>query len=58
MKQVRVLFTIKGFLSSFREVVPVNDLNDDKELRRLLNERIDEMGMEGRVREILLVEQL
>jgi nitric oxide synthase oxygenase domain/subunit len=58
MKNVRVLFTIKGFFSSFREVVEVADVNDDKAIKEALNKRIREYGVEGKVRELILIEAL
>jgi len=58
MKNVRVLFTIKGIFSSFREVVEVADVNDDKAIKEALNKRIREYGVEGKVRELILIEAL
>jgi hypothetical protein len=58
MKNVRVLFTIKGILSSFREVVEVDDVNDDKAIKKALHARIREYGLEGKVHNLLLIEAL
>lgn len=56
MKNVRVLFTIKGIPISFREVVQVADVNDDREIKKELNKMIQSVGIEGKVRSIVMVE--
>jgi hypothetical protein len=58
MRLIDVRFTIKDYLPVARETILVEDVNDDKEIKAVLNDLIKQRGLNSTVKNIIFLEVL